>query len=469
MRILQTHDHTSASTANYSTTTEAWAAGYTEGHDEGYTEGHDEGFEIGKESAEQEHKYAPDSAGFWFSLGFALFLVCFAGMASGLTVGYLSIDELQLELKMKNGTEEEKQDAMVIIPILAKHHLLLSTLLLANALAMEALPLFLDAIVPAWAAVMISTSLVLVFGEVIPQAYCTGPAQIKIAKTLAPVIKFLMFIFYPICYPISVGLDNLLGLHHKTRFVKKDLKALIELHKMEKPNAPKSGAWGHDAGHEIKTDAALTGEEIKVINSTIDLRDTPVTKEMEKIENVFTISSTTTIDPDMVKRFCKSGYSKIPVYRSPNRNQVIGFLKVKSLLDPRYVGMTIEQSRIPLIPTLIVPKDTSMLEMLMLFQEKKTSIALVCEETAKDKGQNAIYFTKRNQNEDGGAVLIGLISLKDIFEEILEAKMDDDDLHNPVTLMSGAGNRMKKGNKPMDYSEAYERPEKGLKKPLLAP
>ena len=32
-----------------------------------------------------------------------------AGACSGLTVGYLSIDELQLELKLKNGTEEEKR------------------------------------------------------------------------------------------------------------------------------------------------------------------------------------------------------------------------------------------------------------------------------------------------------------------------------------------------------------------------
>ncbi len=29
---------------------------------------------------------------------------------SGLTVGYLSIDSLVLELKLKNGTDEEKSD-----------------------------------------------------------------------------------------------------------------------------------------------------------------------------------------------------------------------------------------------------------------------------------------------------------------------------------------------------------------------
>ena len=34
--------------------------------------------------------------------------------------------------------------------------------------------------------------------------------------------------------------------------------------------------------------------------------------------------------------------------------------------------------------------------------------------------------------------LVGLICLKDLFEEILESKMVDDDVHGPVTLHSGA-------------------------------
>jgi len=46
-----------------------------------------------------------------------------------------------------------------------RHHLLLVTLLMANALAMEALPLVLDRMVPSWAAVLLSVTAVLFFGE----------------------------------------------------------------------------------------------------------------------------------------------------------------------------------------------------------------------------------------------------------------------------------------------------------------
>jgi hypothetical protein len=48
---------------------------------------------------------------------------------------------------------EEKRAAEKLIPLVEQHHWLLVTLLLCNALANEALPLFLDRLVPAWLAV----------------------------------------------------------------------------------------------------------------------------------------------------------------------------------------------------------------------------------------------------------------------------------------------------------------------------
>lgn len=88
---------------------------------------------------------------------------------SGLTVGYSSINPLQLEIKLENGTSEEIDDAKRILPILERKHLLLATLLLSNALAMESLPIFLDAIMPSSLAIIISTTVVLIFGEIVPQ------------------------------------------------------------------------------------------------------------------------------------------------------------------------------------------------------------------------------------------------------------------------------------------------------------
>jgi len=113
---------------------------------------------------------------------------------SGLTVGYLSIDELILELKMTTGSDEEKTQANIVLPILHHNHWLLVTLLLMNAAAMETLPLTLNKLMPEYLAVIISVTLVLLFGEIIPQAVCTGPSQVKIASSIAPLTNVTYFL-----------------------------------------------------------------------------------------------------------------------------------------------------------------------------------------------------------------------------------------------------------------------------------
>lgn len=42
-------------------------------------------------------------------LGIVLFLVCYAGIMSGLTVGFMGIDKLDLKIKLQTGTEEMKE------------------------------------------------------------------------------------------------------------------------------------------------------------------------------------------------------------------------------------------------------------------------------------------------------------------------------------------------------------------------
>ena len=62
-------------------------------------------------------------------------LIC--GFNAGVAVGYMSLDSLNLELILKNGTELEKKNVNIILPIIKKHHLLLSTVLIFNAFAAE--------------------------------------------------------------------------------------------------------------------------------------------------------------------------------------------------------------------------------------------------------------------------------------------------------------------------------------------
>jgi CBS domain containing-hemolysin-like protein len=132
-------------------------------------------------------------------------------MACGLTQGLLSLNPLEMNIKMRSGTEEEKKMGAKVLPLITNHHLLLVTLMLTNATANEALPLFLDKLVPPYIVIILSVTLVLIFGEIVPSAFMTGPNQLQIAAFLAPVTWFLIFIMYPIAYPLAKALDSWLG------------------------------------------------------------------------------------------------------------------------------------------------------------------------------------------------------------------------------------------------------------------
>lgn len=101
-----------------------------------------------------------------FNLGMVLLCVVCAALAAGLTMGLLSLAPRNLQVKAMIGEDEEAKAAESVLPLVRNHHLLLVTLLLFNAVANEALPVFLEKVVPKFAAVLISVSLVLVFGEV---------------------------------------------------------------------------------------------------------------------------------------------------------------------------------------------------------------------------------------------------------------------------------------------------------------
>lgn len=142
----------------------------------------------------------------------SVFCTLFAGMMSGLTIGLASIDRLSLEVD-SIGNPDVKRMTERIFPVIDRHHWMLVTLLLCNAAAMETLPIFLDKLVTPVEAIVLSVTLVLIFGEIIPQALCTGPKQLAIAYFCCPIVLGLMYITIFISYPIAKLLDRLLGEH----------------------------------------------------------------------------------------------------------------------------------------------------------------------------------------------------------------------------------------------------------------
>ncbi len=155
------------------------------------------------------------SVAFLTNIFLVLLCIITAANAAGLTMGLLSLDPIMLEIKRRTSTSmEEREWSAILLPLLlghSKRHKLMVSLLLVNAIANEALPLFLDELLPGkYASILVSVTLVLFFGEIVPSAVFTGPNQVEVSAKLVPVVKVVMAVLHPIASPIAKLLDHVL-------------------------------------------------------------------------------------------------------------------------------------------------------------------------------------------------------------------------------------------------------------------
>ncbi|GAA5812004.1 hypothetical protein MFLAVUS_005451 [Mucor flavus] len=94
-------------------------------------------------------------------------LVLTGGFFAGLTLGLMGLDETNLQVMLESGSESEKRNAIRVLDLLNKgKYWVLVTLLLSNVIVNETLPIVLDSIIGGgYLAVLISTALIVVFGE----------------------------------------------------------------------------------------------------------------------------------------------------------------------------------------------------------------------------------------------------------------------------------------------------------------
>jgi len=334
----------------------------------------------GKTFKEEEKKVG--GVEFWIYLGLSILLVLIAGIMSGLTMGLMSLDEMDLEILQRGGEPKQAHLAGKIIPLIRKHHLTLVTLLLANAAAMEALPIILDRITAPWIAILVSVTAVLLFGEIIPQAICTRFGLV-IGARMAWLVHILIWISFPVAWPISKLLDCLLG-HENRLYRRKELKELVTIH---------GGKGG-----------PLTFDECTIIKGALDLKEKTVFNVMVRIENVFMLSINDRLDKQTIVKILDTGHSRIPIFEGERQN-IKGMLLVKNLIlfDPEE-AVPVSKSRIRPLPT--VPSIMPLYDILNEFQTGKSHMALVRSPLSQE--------------------IVGIVSLEDVLEELIQEEIVDE-------------------------------------------
>ncbi|KAF9190944.1 hypothetical protein BGZ51_001910 [Haplosporangium sp. Z 767] len=356
------------------------------------------------ESDKPEHEGEDASTPqFWLKMALIVFLVLIGGVFAGLTIGLMGLDETNLHVLMASGSPKEQGHAETVYKLLSRgKHWVLVTLLLGNVIVNETLPVVLDSELGGGVvAILISTLLIVIFGEIIPQAVCARYGLAIGAYCAKPVLVF-MFIMSPIAYPIAMLLDSWLGVHHGTTYRRTELKTLVSL-------------------HQVDGIGELTDDEVTIIASVLDLKEKSVSSVMTPLEDVFTLSEDAILDEQLMEEIVSAGYSRIPIYRHDDSSNFIGMLLVKRLItyDPED-HIPVRQFTINSLPA--AAPNTSCLDILNFFQEGRSHMAIVTSEPG------------------GFGVPVGVITLEDVIEELLGEEIVDEsdvyvDVHNKIRVI----------------------------------
>src|ERR1700753_9080 len=140
----------------------------------------------------------------------------------------------EVYLQVLAGTEEgsDRTSARKLCELIKKgKHWVLVTLLLSNVITNETLPIMLDrSLGGGWQAVLGSTVLIVIFGEILPQSVCVR-FGLPIGASMTPFVVLVMWILAPVAWPTAKLLDFLLGKDRGTIYKKAGLKTLVTLHR----------------------------------------------------------------------------------------------------------------------------------------------------------------------------------------------------------------------------------------------
>ena len=331
----------------------------------------------------------------WVQFGLVVFLLFCSALVSGAEVAFFSLQFKSLE---ESNESENKIEVTRVIKLLKKPKRLLATILVANNFINIAIVLlfsilsntFLSTIKNSAVLLLIEvgiiTSLILIFGEILPKVYANRNA-LTFSKKMAHLIIVLdSYLLFWITYPMSKitsFLEQRLGESGNQFSVDKLSQAL-----------------------ELTDNDETTLDEQRILEGIVNFGNTDTREVMCPRMDMFALSDTLTVE-EIIPIILEQGFSRIPVF-TEKKDTIKGILYVKDLL-PNIHQKNYEWQKLLKSP-IYVPENKKLDDLLKEFQQKKIHLAIVVDEY-------------------GGTS--GLITLEDIMEEIvgdISDEFDEEDL-----------------------------------------
>lgn len=323
-------------------------------------------------------------------------LLLFSALFSGLTLGLMSLNAPELKRKMSLGDK----DAEKVYQVRERGNLLLATLLIGNVAINSALAIFLGSIASGFTAGLIATGLIVILGEITPQAIFSRYALFLGAK-LTWLVKVFIFIFYPISWPIASILNKTLGEELATIYSKRELMKIIE-------------------EHEDMAESDVDADEERIVKGALTFSDKTVRNVMTPRTVVGMFESSQKIDKAFLISFKELSHSRTPIYKDKPDN-IIGVLYLLQLLGEENTGKSVGE-----------------------VADKK--VFFVDENKKLDDVFNTFLsthhhlFVVKNEFEE----MVGVITLEDILEEIIRTEiMDEADKHQDLRKFAREKGKLK--------------------------
>lgn len=306
------------------------------------------------------------------------FLLLLSALFSGLNLGLFTLSKNHLKYKAELGDKK----AARVYKVRKDGNLLLCTLLIGNVTVNSVLSIFLGSLTSGVVASLVSIALIVLVGEVFPQAIFAHHA-LKLASKFIWVVEAFIFIFYPLAKPLSMILDKMLGEELPTVYSKKELEQLIE----------------HQGGLK---DAMIDADEKRIMKGVLSYSEKTAGEIMTPREVMASVAFEEELSHKNIDILRESGHSRIPVYEGRPDN-IVGILYVKDM-----VGHDLQGKR---------AGELARRSVIFVSPQKRLDDLL----NDFKKTRNHLFVVADNM---GG--VLGIVTIEDVIEEIIGEEIIDE-------------------------------------------
>jgi metal transporter CNNM len=311
-----------------------------------------------------------------------ILLVSVSAICSGLNIAFMSLDITDLRRKAKLGDKRAKR----VLPLRKRGHLVLAAILLTNVGAVSATSLVMEDEYNGLIAGIGATLLIVILGEILPQAYFTRNS-LAFCSRLAPVLKLMVFITFPVSRPIQLLLDKLFANESRKLESRHELGVMI-------------------SEHLGSSESELDDDEVEIIKGALQLSEKRVRDIMTPIHQVYWLTPDTVLTGQVIDELKASGLSRIPIFNR-RRTQCFGILLVKELVDIDFDERALRVDDLPLHPSQLIGSMTALDTMFRKFIGAKTHLMPV------------------EKDEE----IVGILTIEDLIEEIVGHEIEDETDH----------------------------------------